>query len=121
MENSLIGKVGAAPAGKRPPPKFYGLYKTKKLLNLLFKDHDALAVQMDEFAVLVDLLLKVLPELFSRKFGTGVRRLLIVGCDNERDLGVEYRYVMRDFVQCGHQIDHAREENWKHSKRRLFN
>ena len=103
------------------PPQVYRACKTGKLLDFLFKDHDALAVQMDKFAVFTDLFLKVLPELFSRKFRPGVGGLLVVAGNNKADFGVEYRYVMRDFVQRGHQVHNAREENWKHGKRRFLN
>ena len=103
------------------PPQFYSACKTGKLLDFLFKDHDALAVQMDKFSVLTDLFLKVLPEFFSGKFRPGVGGLLVVAGNNKADFGVEHRHIVRDLVQCGHQVHNAGEENWKHGKRRLLN
>lgn len=104
------------------PPQFYRACKTGKLLfHPFFKNHNPLAVDVDEFPVLIDLLLKVLPEFFSGKFSAGVGCLLVIAGNDKRYFGIQHRHIMAQLVQRRHQVDDTGKKDRENSEGRLLN
>jgi len=78
-------------------------------------------VVVNHVTVALDFFLKVLPEFLSGKFSPTVGCLLVVACDYQTNLGIQYRHIVRQFVERSHQVHNAGKENWKHRKCSLLN
>jgi len=78
-------------------------------------------VVVNHVTVALDFFLKVLPEFLSGKFSPTVGGLLVVACDYQTNLGVEYRHIVRQFIERSHQVHNAGKENRKHRKCSLLN
>ena len=104
------------------PPRFYRACKTGKLLfHPLFKNHNPFTIDVDKFPVLIDLLLKVLPEFFPCQFSPAVNGLLIVAGYDKGDFGVENRYIVAEFIERRHQIDDTGKKDRENCESRLLN